>query len=336
MYILFSCAEEEFVVSSNTQPTWLIPKEKVFDGGVGRDGIPSIDEPQFDKATEVNTAFDKELVIGIEHNGILHGYPIPIMDWHEIANDQVDNLHIAISYCPLTGTAIGWDRKLGTTVTTFGVSGLLYHSNLMPYDRSSNSIWSQQSLLCVNGTRRGTIPSTYSLIETSLATWVKSFPNSDIMNANTGFDRQYSFYPYGNYRSDDALFFPIDQDNRLPLKERVLGVLIDDEVLVFRFNEVDQGTEVIHHILSSTNIVVIRSKDDNFNTAFLNPNQLTFSPIQDGLPTIMSDDKGNQYDLAGRVIKGPDVGNKLTKPLSFIGYWFSWPAFYPDVEVYDL
>ena len=190
--------------------------------------------------------------------------------------------------------------------------------------------------MCVNGTRRGTVPDSYSLIETTLATWRKSFPDSDVMNANTGFDRQYSFYPYGSYRSDDVLFFPIEQDNRLPLKERVLGVLINDKTTVFRFNEDDEGTDVIHHVMSTTDLIVVRSKDDNYNTAFLNPDQLEFTPVQNGLPAIMEDQNGNRYDLAGRVIEGPNKDSKLSKPLSFIGYWFSWPAFYPDVEIYNL
>lgn len=336
LLLLFACGSEEVpIVSANTQPTWLIPQDEVLDGGVGLDGIPSLDNPKFDKASAVNPAFDDELVIGVERNGEIHGYPLPIMDWHEIANDVVDDLNIAVTYCPLTGTAIGWDRKLGSTVTTFGVSGLLYNSNLMPYDRSSNSIWSQQNLMCVNGTRRGTVPQSYSLIETSMATWRKSFPDSDVMNANTGFDRQYSFYPYGSYRSDDVLFFPIEQDDRLPLKERVLGVLINDNTTVFKFNNEGQGTDVIHEVINTTDIIVVRSKDDNYNTAFLNPDELEFSPIQDGLPAIMQDQDGNKYDLSGRVIEGPNEGSKLSKPLSFIGFWFSWPAFYPNVEIYN-
>lgn len=336
LLLIFACGSEDApLVSANTQPTWLIPQDEVLDGGVGLDGIPSLDDPKFDKATAVNTAFDDELVIGIERNGEIHGYPLPIMDWHEIANDVISDLNIAITYCPLTGTAIGWDRKLGSTVTTFGVSGLLYNSNLMPYDRSSNSIWSQQNLMCVNGTRRGTVPQSYSLIETSMATWRKSFPDSDVMNANTGFDRQYSFYPYGTYRSDDVLFFPIEQDKRLPLKERVLGVLINNNATVFKFNDEGQGTDVIHEVINTTDIIVVRSKDDNYNTAFLNPDELEFSPIQNGLPAIMEDQNGNRYDLSGRVIEGPEIGSKLSKPLSFIGFWFSWPAFYPNVEIYN-
>ena len=334
-FLLFGCNQEEPIVSANTQPTWLIPQEEVLDGGTGRDGIPSIDAPKFDQVSKVNPAFDDQLVIGYEHKGEIHGYPLPILDWHEVVNDEIVDLNIAITYCPLTGTSIGWDRKLGSSITTFGVSGLLYNSNLMPYDRSSNSLWSQQNLMCVNGTRRGTIPKSYSLIETTLATWRKSFPNSKIMNANTGFDRQYSFYPYGNYRSNDVLFFPVKEDDRLPIKERVLGVLINDKTVVFRFNKVNEGTDVIHHVINTTDIVVVRSQDDNYNTAFLNPDQLEFSPVQNALPVVMEDQNKNKYDLRGQVIEGPDLGSKLSKPLSFIGFWFSWPAFYPNVEIYE-
>ena len=334
---LFSCSEEKPLLTPDTRPLWLVPQEEVLDSGVGRDGIPSINDPKFDDIKDVNEAFDDQLVIGLEHEGIIHGYPIPIMDWHEIVNDKLNDLHVAVTYCPLTGTAIGWNRKFGSTVTTFGVSGLLYNTNLMPYDRRTLSIWSQQQLECVNGTRIGQIPETYSLIETSLSTWKKSFPEARIMNANTGFDRVYSFYPYGGYRTNnDQLFFPVSNtDSRIPNKERVLGVIINNSSKAYRFNEIGGGTDIIHDFLDGQPIIVVRSGDDNYNTAFLNMKENQYFSIQDSLPYVMKDNRENYYDLAGRILTGPDQGTILEKPQSFIGYWFSWPAFYPDITIYE-
>jgi len=261
---------------------------------------------------------------------------LPILDWHEIVNDEMGDLFFAITYCPLTGTGIGWNRKLGAEPTTFGVSGLLYNSNLMPYDRQSSSTWSQQQLECVNGTRRGEHSENFYLIETTLATWRKSFPSADIMNGNTGFDRTYNFYPYGNYRTTPELIFPVsNEDQRLPAKERVLGVLSEDEQIVFRFNKAGKGIELINTTLGDKQVIVLRSFDDQFITAFIKTEDLQFESLQDQFPAVMKDNIDNMYDLAGRIISGPNKGDKLERAKSFMGYWFSWPSFYPDIEIYE-
>ena len=338
--IIASCTNEpgetDSPIVSPEIKDWLIPKEEILDGGVGKDGIPSIDEPQFDLAKDVSAFFDNELVVGYEYEGVLHGYPIPILDWHEIVNDQIAGLTVSIMYCPLTGTAMGWERKSGSREFTFGVSGLLYNSNLMPYDRRTNSTWSQQRMECVNGSRIGDRPKTFSLIETSLLTWKKSFPDSKIMNGNTGFDRRYSIYPYGSYRTNDQLLFSVDPlDERLHPKERVLAVIVGDEAKAYRFNQRGKGTNVILDKVNDQDVVIVRSKDDNYNTAFLNPSNLNFEGLSNALPAVMEDQDGNLYDLLGNVIDGADKGVKLDKPVSMIGFWFSWTPFYPDIKIYE-
>ena len=317
-------------------PKWLVPEEELFDGGVGKDGIPSVDDPQFGKTSEVNRAFDNELVLAVEHNGQIHAYPIPILDWHEIVNDEINGLPLAITYCPLTGTGVGWKRTFGSRTIAFGVSGLLYNSNLMPYDRRTNSTWSQQALLCVNGSRKGSIPEIFNLAETTLSTWKKMFPESEMMNANTGFDRRYSIYPYGDYRTNqDRLIFPVNHDdNRLPKKERVLGVIINGKARVYQFNEEADGIEVIHDEFQDQKLIIVVSARDNFIKAFLNPSRTPFVPTADAFPAIMTDDDQNSYDIFGRHLNSLDPELKLASPVSFMGYWFSWPAFYPDVEIF--
>ncbi|MEM6805768.1 MAG: DUF3179 domain-containing protein [Bacteroidota bacterium] len=316
---------------------WNIPLDEVFDGGLGKDGIPSLDNPNFSPAGEVNPAFDDILVMGIEHEGELKAYPVSMLNWHEIVNDEINGLEVAITYCPLTGTGIGWGRRLDGFLTTYGVSGLLYNTNLIPYDRRTGSNWSQQRLECINGPLRGRLPESYTLIETTFRSWKKSFPNSQVLNANTGFDRRYSEYPYGTYLVDDELlFFPVDPlDRRLPLKERVLGVLEEGEERAYRFNELAEGMEVIQDTLANKAILIVRSQRDNINAAFYPLEGKNYTAVQDDLPRILLDEEGNYYDLAGRVIEGPRSGEKLTRPLSFIGYWFSWGAFYPGIEVYN-
>lgn len=339
LVILLGCKEDipPPVEREGPLPTdWLVPVDEVIDAGVGQDGIPSVDAPMFSPPADVNPAFDENLVLGIEHEGEVRAYPVPMLNWHEIINDDVNGLLVAITYCPLTGTGIGWGRRIFNFPSTFGVSGLLYNTNLMPYDRFTRSTWSQQRLECVHGNMIGQKPMTYTLTMTTFGTWKKAFPESKIMNANTGFDRRYSEYPYGFYKTrDELLYYPVSNlDKRLPAKEWVLAILMDNYSKAYQFNEEEDGREVIHDVLKDTSMVVVRSRQDDFILAFLNPEEREFSPVQDGLPAVMIDDIGNTYDLLGRVIEGPDLGKKLEKPVAMMGYWFSWGAFYPDIEIY--
>ena len=338
--VLVSCRqqdEEPFRSGRPDSKVWLVPSEEVVDAGIGKDGIPSVDAPMFTRVSEVPPYFDDDLVLGVEHDGIVQAYPIPMLNWHEIINDEVNGLPIAVTYCPLTGTGIGWSRLVNGAETTYGVSGLLYNSNLMPYDRLTESTWSQQRLECVNGRFIGERPAAFTLIETTFRTWKRSFPNSLVMNANTGFDRRYSVYPYGDYRTNqDLLFFPVSgQDGRLPAKERVLGVIVGDAIKAYRFNTPDDDLQIIIDLVGNKRIIVIRSEELQILTAFYPLADHQYHVVTGSLPILFRDDKDNNYDLAGRIISGPNLGVKLTQPVAFMGFWFSWAAFYPQIEIYS-
>ena len=142
---------------------------EVKDGGPGKDGIPSIDSPRFIDANDSGTDFlnDTDLVIGIVKGDVVKAYPHLILDWHEIVNDKLIEDLITVNYCPLTGTAFGWSSVANNENTTFGVSGLLYNSNLILYDRTTDSYWSQLELECVNGDLIGDEPLLESVVETN-------------------------------------------------------------------------------------------------------------------------------------------------------------------------
>ncbi|MEM9929251.1 MAG: DUF3179 domain-containing (seleno)protein, partial [Bacteroidota bacterium] len=135
---------------------WIIPRGNVFDGGPGCDGIPAIEDPEFVSLGEATYLEDGDLVLAVaDANGQVKLYAHNLLDWHEIINDEVAGQPLAIVYCPLTGTGIGWDRIIDGEQTSFGVSGLLYNTNIIPYDRKTGSNWSQQRLECVNGELAG-------------------------------------------------------------------------------------------------------------------------------------------------------------------------------------
>ena len=335
--LIFSFCKKDNVANSGD---WIIPTDEVFDGGPGKDGIPSVDNPAFTSSSDINYMNDDDLILGIQVGDEVRGYTHPVLDWHEIVNDEVNGFPIAITYCPLTGTGIGWDRTINGTRTTFGVSGLLYNSNLIPYDRESDSNWSQMANECVNGDLINTPINTYLLVEMSWKTWKEMYPNADVLTTSTGFSRSYGSYPYGNYRTSSSINFPVDiDDDRLHRKERVLGVIINGSAIAYQFDKF-QGSDIqlVNDNFVGTELVVVGSEEKNFMVAFereLDGNLLEFNVLQNELPAIIEDQDGNKYDVFGKRIEGVDLGTTLNTPTNYIGYWFSWGAFYPGTEIFD-
>ncbi|MDX2069035.1 MAG: DUF3179 domain-containing protein [Haliscomenobacter sp.] len=324
--------------ASNGTPEWLVPKNQVLDGGPGIDGIPSIDEPIFGTQSFESLGFmgAGDFVLMIKQQNEIRAYPVPILDWHEIVNDDLDTLSVAINYCPLTGTGIGWNRKVEGVKTTFGVSGLLYNSNLMPYDRSTESIWSQIKLQCVNGRLIGKTPKTITLIETTASTWQKMYPNFKILTGGKGRTRPYGTYPYGDFKvNQERLIFPADNssDNRFPKKERLLGIIHQGDVKVVPFKIFPlKGIGLAVRTVGGEPTIVIGSNEFNFMCAYF-PKGNKFEPVQDRLPIVMKDANNNFYDIFGQVVEGPNKDALLKKPDFMMGYWFAWAAFYPDLDL---
>ncbi len=323
-------------------PDWLIPRNQVYDGGVGKDGIPALLDPGFGSQADAEYYMrPTDLVLGIKIGDEIRGYPHPILDWHEIINDKIGDDAFAVTYCPLTGTGIGWGRVLDGQETTFGVSGLIYNSNLIPYDRGSNSNWSQMRNDCVNGQFEGSPAEYFHLVEMEWTTWKEMYPDASVLSRYTGHSRSYGEYPYGNYKTDNEyMLFPLLPDDlRLERKERVLGVILDGEAKVYRFAAFnEQVIDVVQDQFKGMNLVVVGSNAKNFMVAYnrLAPDGvlLDFTPIQNGQDAIMEDQEGNQWNIFGEAVSGPRQGQSLNRPVNYMGYWLAWGAFYPGAEIH--
>lgn len=334
---LFSPGDRGNVVGG----VWLIPVEEVQDV-LGKDAIPAISNPQFAAADQVSFLSDNSLVVGVKVGNETRAYPHLILDWHEIVNDQISSSSYALTYCPLTGSAISWNRTIGGQTTTFGVSGNLYNSNLIPYDRASGSNWSQMRLLCVQGENIGTMIETFPIVETTWKAWREMFPETKVMTTSTGYSRSYGTYPYGSYRSNSSLLFPLSNfDDRLHPKERVAGLIVDDQVKVYRLGTFAAGDTVrtINDEFKGVPIVVAGDAKTNFIVIFQrslpDSTVLTFTPLQQALPVVMRDNEGTAWDLFGRAVSGPRAGAQLPITSSYIAYWFAWGAFFPGAEIYS-
>ena len=316
---------------------WLIPRERVVDGGPGRDGIPAIDNPVFLRADREGGSARK-LVVGYRAGSEVKAMPHDILDWHEIVNDTLGGEPVALTYCPLTGSALLWKSSMTARDPTFGVSGLLYNSNLIPYDRETDSHWLQMLVQSVEGTRAGDVPEVLPVVETTLGTWREMYPDSLLLTRQTGYSRDYDDYPYDTYRTDGNLLFGVEPlDRRMQLKTRVLGVWAGDAARAWRIDDFGPGITVHNDMIGDVPIVVAGSAEKNLAVAFGRTLEdgtvLSFEAASAPLPAIVTDDEGNTWDVFGEALEGTRATERLPLVDSHIAFWFAWGAFHPDSEI---
>lgn len=211
-------------------------QKNVASGGPPKDGIPAIEKPQYTSAAEADQWLSPEdVVFGVNHAGLLAAYPQRILVWHEIANETLGSEKISITYCPLTGTAIGYKGTVTPQASSsFGVSGKLVNSNLIMYDRSTDSQWPQILGRAIQGPARGTRLDEFPVVWTTWEKWKNKHPQTRVLSQRTGFARNYGKGgdPYGSYLGKDKgyysserlLFQPIFEDKQLPPKTVVVGI----------------------------------------------------------------------------------------------------------------
>lgn len=215
---------------------------ELLNGGPPKDGIPSIDHPQFDNVS--TTPFDsEETVIGVVVNGEAKAYPFGIMNWHEIVNDTVGKKNLTISYCPLCDTIVAFERN----ETTFGVSGKLYQSCLVMYDRTDDTLYSQPWAMGIVGKAVHRNLTKIPAVKTTLGNWLKQYPHSQILGTDTGYRRDYQRYPYGTYYTDERIIFPVRNQKSLKHHPKAIVSYIWEADNLTLFNQFSGASKQFHH-----------------------------------------------------------------------------------------
>jgi hypothetical protein len=329
-----------------------IQYDELLSGGPPRDGIASIDEPTFvsqDEAT--GWLADNEPVIALEIDGEARAYPLQILTWHEIVNDSLGGTPVAVTFCPLCNSAITFDRRFDGDVFEFGTSGLLRKSDLVMYDRTTETLWQQFTGEGIVGDLAGEtlafVPS--SII--SFANFREAYPEGDILSRETGFNRRYGENPYVGYDAvgNNPFLFRGPTDGRLPAVERVVTVSLDEvdvayplsilsEVGVINDSQGGQDLVVFHEggTTSALGARVIAEAEDVGATGVFNPvvdgQKLTFS--RDG-EVIVDAETGSTWNIVGQATAGPLAGTQLAPVVHADHFWFSWAAFRPDTIIYS-
>ena len=208
----------------------LIDAAEIMPGGPGRDGIPAIDRPRFATAQDARMV-DDERVLGIALRGQARAYPVAVLERHEIVNDRIRGRPVVISYCPLCGTGLAFHAEVGGRSLQFGVSGLLYRSNLLLYDRTTESLWTQMGGRAISGTLGGQRLTPLPVQHTTWGDWRARHPRTAVLRAPTlTAVRLRGESPYADYARSPDLWQPVGRpDRRLPLKEPVIGVAVNGQ-----------------------------------------------------------------------------------------------------------
>lgn len=329
-----------------------VPFDDFLSGGPPRDGIRPIDRPKFISIEEADKWLsDLEPVISFEINGVQRAYPIQILIWHEVVNDVVGGVPVTVTFCPLCNSAIVFERTVGDLVFDFGTSGNLRNSDLVMWDRQTESWWQQFTGEAIVGRMAGT---KLKFLAAPIISW-QDFkthqPGGEVLSKNTGLGRRYGENPYVGYDTVDnpPFLFTGDLDGRLQPKERVAAISVDGVDVAFPFSLLAEegavnyqvnGVDVAVFFKFGTNSAlggpVISISDDIGSTAVFNAvldgEKLTFAAEGDAFTDA---ETGSTWNILGEAIDGPMTGKRLTKIVHGDHFWFARGAFKPDTLIYQ-
>jgi len=277
-----------------------VPVNEILGGGPPRDGIPALDAPKFVSADKARKFLsDKDRVLGVAVAGRAKAYPIRILNWHEIVNDEINERPITITWCPLCVSGIVYDPVLNGKRLTFGVSGKLYKASLVMYDRQTESMWSQILQEAIAGPMTGAKLSMLPAQHTTWADWRGQHPDTLVLSPDTGYDRDYGLNPYADYYEQGIAFggprAGRQLDPEIRPMERVLGIQFGDAKKVYPFSRLKKQSATFQDDVAGQKIVI--HFDPRSESAYAST-------------------------LSGEQIP------------SLVTFWFAWVDFYPGTLVF--
>lgn len=329
-----------------------VPLDEIVPGGPPKDGIPPIDAPVFVSTQEADEWLaDQEPVIAFELDGVARAYPLQIMIWHEIVNDEVHGRPVLVTFCPLCNLALVYDRHVeGVGTLRFGTTGNLRHSDLVMWDDATESWWQQATGEAIVGALTGTKLSPLPATIVSYAAFKATYPQGQVLSRETGYERPYGRNPYVGYDDVDQRPFlfrgPID--GRLPPMLRVVVVHLGDETAVYPYTELEQ-LRVIADEVSGQPVVVfwepgaVSALDQSDIAASRTIGAAgVFVPLVDGQPLtfhvvdgqIRDQETGSVWNVLGLATEGPLAGTQLEPVVHGDYFWFAVAPFYPDARVW--
>jgi hypothetical protein len=335
-------------------PAPLVDPAEIISGGPPPDGIPPIDDPKFRSIEEADASLaDTEPVVVLDIDGDARAYPVEILIWHEIVNDTVGGVPVAVTYCPLCNSAVTYRREVRGTETTFGTSGMLFSSALVMYDRATESLWTHFDGRAVAGVLAG---DRLQPIPSPLLAWSDfkaAYPDGQVLSRDTGFRRDYGRNPYFGYDNPDTnpFLFRGTLDERARAKQRVVGVAIADAATAFSLDALATGqASALNTEVGGTAVVILWRAGQNTALEEADTSKGrdvgsvgVFLPVVDGRTlTFQADgdrfvdtDTGTRWDITGQAITGELTGTRLERIPHLDTFWFAWSTYQPDTDLIE-
>jgi len=326
---------------------------EIFSGGPPRDGIPPIDSPRFEDMESADQWIeDLEPVILLDYKDEVRAYPLQILTWHEIVNDEIGGTPVVVTFCPLCNAALVFTRpEIAGEILTFGTSGNLRFSDLVMWDRQTESWWQQFNGEAIVGDLTG-----YQLdpLPTAIISWADfkaNYPEGMVLSIRTGFQRSYGRNPYAGYDNINSHPFAYvgDLNSELPAMARVVGINLENGQGGAFSLELLQESQVLNKSIGDLPVVlfwkpgtasaldsgsIADGRDIGTTGVFaatIGDQMLTFSANGEGL--FLDQETGSIWDILGNALEGPLIGNRLTRLPHHDTFWFAWAAFVPDSEL---
>ncbi len=329
----------------------IVELSEIQSGGPPKDGIPPIDEPDFTTPADASEWIDaREPVVVLTVNKETRAYPLQILTWHEIVNDEVGGVPVSVTFCPLCNATLVFDRRLDGQVLDFGTTGRLRKSDLVMYDRQTESWWQQFSGQGIVGEMSGKVLTRIPASIVAFEDFRAAYPDAPVLSRRTGHVRPYGKNPYSGYdRIDDQPFlFNQPVDERLPPMERVLNVTVGSTHRLYPFSvmkdepvindQVDDLPVVVFSRQGTLSVldssVIAKSKTVPSATVYdrrLDGRVLNFELREDKL---VDRETGSEWNLFGTCVAGPLKDSQLEKPDSGVHFAFAWLAFNPESQIY--
>ncbi|MCI0551141.1 MAG: DUF3179 domain-containing protein [Anaerolineae bacterium] len=330
-----------------------VPYSEILSGGPPKDGIPALKDPQFVSVSEADAWLKPaEPVILVQVGDDARAYPIQILIWHEIANNTVGGEPLVVTFCPLCNTAIAFKRTVNGQVLDFGTTGRLRYSNLIMYDRQTETWWQQATGEAIAGELTGTRLEFFPAAIISWEDFKASYPQGEVLSRETGYPRDYGHNPYIGY--DDVnnppfLYQGPATPDQLPPVARVLTIDLNGEAVAYPYAMLEQigaandtvGGEAVVIIWQPGTVspldgaTTANGRDVGTAAAFsrqLDGQTLSFTFIEG---KILDDQTKSEWNILGQGMAGELKGKQLTPLISINHFWFSWAAFKPETRIYQ-
>jgi len=329
----------------------IVDLDEIRIDGPPKDSIPAIDQPRFVSGAEAASWMSAlDPVIALETDQETKAYPVAVLIWHEIVNDTIGDTPVAVTFCPLCNAAIVFERRVGGRVLDFGTTGKLRHSDLIMYDRQTQSWWQQFTGRAIVGEYAGQQLTTLPASILAFEDFRKVFPDGKVLSRNTGYERDYGLNPYRNYDQigKRPFLFRGQPDARLPALARVLGLLVADRARAYPLRKLP-AVSPLNAQIESTPIVIFSQGEarsaldaEHIGSSRMVPVATAFNRRLDDRvlqfrrqsENIVDDQTGSTWNVLGHAIAGPLKGQRLTQVDAGVYFAFAWFAFHPSSSLY--